>query len=99
MANAYLKTIRQTVIQKLPLEGFTKKEKVEIYEMLEGNIINRIHLDILDELSEIKRHEFYILSEKQQPKKIQAFLEKELPHFSDLVVGATEKVITDFLSR
>jgi hypothetical protein len=88
MANAYSKLIRESVKAELNLEGFTKDEQAEILDMLEENIIMRIHIDILNALSKEKRDQFFEVSEKSEPEKIEAFLRKELPDFEGIIKNA-----------
>lgn len=95
--NAYSETIRRAITAELKLDGFTDEEKDEIIEFLEENSIKQVHLDLISQLGEDDKDEFYRLSEKREPERIEAFLREKVPDFQKIVERAAKTTVQDFI--
>lgn len=87
---------KEKIKTKVNLEGFTKEEQNEIVDRLEENIIAKVNLVIVSELTDADRDEFYKISEKPYSPAMAAFLEKRIPDISKLITETADDIIDEF---
>lgn len=89
---------KDTIAEKVNLDGFTAEEKREIIVHLQEIIVTRVHTAVLDLLSPEDREEFYAISEKPYSPELVNFLKEKIPNAKERIDSIVESSIEEFNS-
>lgn len=88
--------LRQIILKDLEIGHLSSDDQDKILEKLGENIIKRITLAILENLSEEARPEFDIISENGNQEKLQEFLKLQIPNIEKLIQKTIQFTINEF---
>lgn len=87
---------KDTIAEKINLDGFTPEEKREITVHLQEIIITRVHTALLDLLPPADQEEFYAISEKPYSPELVNFLKEKIPNVKERIDKIVEDSIEEF---
>lgn len=88
--------LRQIILKDLEIGHLSSDDQDKILEKLGENIIKRITLAVLENLSESARSEFDVISQSGNQEKMQEFLKLQIPNIEELLQKTIQFTINEF---